>query len=104
MPHNPVVVGISCAPQVLPPGTLVRIGPASSLRKAAPGSATADRDGLLEDHVAPHTRGAARHHHQTFSESCYVLRDELTIHAAGEWQTRVPGDYALVHEHDEVMV
>jgi quercetin dioxygenase-like cupin family protein len=53
---------------------------------------------LLEYHLAPHTPGAAPHYHQTFSESFYVLSGELTIYAAGEWQPRVAGDYALVHE------
>jgi quercetin dioxygenase-like cupin family protein len=27
-----------------------------------------------------------------------VLSGELTIYAVGEWQPRVAGDYALVHE------
>jgi mannose-6-phosphate isomerase-like protein (cupin superfamily) len=64
----------------------------------APGATTAGRYGLLEYHLAPHTPGAAPHYHQTFSESFYVLSGELTIFAAGEWQPRVAGDYALVHE------
>jgi quercetin dioxygenase-like cupin family protein len=77
---------------------LVSNGPTSRLRMVVPGSATAGRYGMFEYHVAPHSPGAAPHVHRTFSESFFVLTGELTVYAAGSWQPRTAGDYALVHE------
>jgi quercetin dioxygenase-like cupin family protein len=77
---------------------LVSNGPTSSLRMVAPGSVTAGRYGLVEYHMVPRTAGAAPHYHQTFSESFYVLKGELTVYHAGQWQPFGPGDFAVVHE------
>lgn len=70
----------------------------TSWRMVATGSITARRFGLVENRLAPHSRGAAPHYHQTFSESFYVMSGELTIHANGAWRPYGAGDFALVHE------
>lgn len=70
----------------------------TSWRMVATGSITARRFGLVENRLAPHSRGAAPHYHQTFSESFYVMSGELTIYADGAWRPYGAGDFALVHE------
>jgi len=73
-------------------------GGSGALRMVAPGAATAGRFGLVEYRLAPHSPGAAPHHHSTFSESFYVLSGELSLFADGGWRPYRPGDFAIVHE------
>jgi quercetin dioxygenase-like cupin family protein len=71
----------------------------TSWRMVATGSVTNRRFGLVENRLAPRSRGAAPHYHQTFSESFYVMSGELTLYANGSWRPYGAGDFALVHEH-----
>jgi quercetin dioxygenase-like cupin family protein len=70
----------------------------ASVRMVVPGSATARRFGLVEYRLAPHSRGAEPHYHQTFSESFYVVDGSLTLYAGDRWQACAPGDFAIAHE------
>ncbi len=70
----------------------------SALRMVAPGAVTAGRFGLVEYRLAPYSRGADPHYHQTFSESFYVVSGELTLYAGDRWQPCRAGDFTLAHE------
>jgi uncharacterized cupin superfamily protein len=70
----------------------------AALRMVAPGAVTAGRFGLVEYRLAPRSRGADPHFHQTFSESFYVVSGELALFAGDRWQPCRAGDFALAHE------
>ncbi|MFE0458627.1 cupin domain-containing protein [Kitasatospora sp. NPDC058965] len=68
-------------------------------RFVAPGSATGERFGLFEWHMAgPRGERDSGHFHKTFSESFYILSGEVTLFDGREWVTARQGDFLFVPE------